>query len=142
LLFLLCISIENRGAVLGANVISLPVEGRGIVGREKYGHQVAKRNLRWIEFDLGHFRMPGVAGANLLVGGILCLAPGIAGNHRMNTAQLIEDRFHTPEATAAEYRRYQPVVVHERPSICCARAMPSERKTPKRPALKFDSASA
>lgn len=57
--FLFGVMIENRGAVLGAEIGSLAIERGGIVVLEKSGDKFAIGDLRGIEFDFHGF---GVAG--------------------------------------------------------------------------------
>lgn len=76
--FLFGIVIENRGAVLRADVGSLAIERGGIVVLKKRGDEFAIGNLSGVEFDFDGFGVAGRAGADVFVGGIFFRAAGVA----------------------------------------------------------------
>ena len=65
--FLLGAVVEDRRAILRADVPPLAVQGRGVVDREKDVQQVVERDDRGIEGDLQDFGVAGRPGADLLV---------------------------------------------------------------------------
>jgi hypothetical protein len=75
LALLLCVLREDRGPILGADVIALAVELGRIVCREKDVEQVAIAQLLIVEGDADRFRVPGIAAADLLVGGLAADPP-------------------------------------------------------------------
>ena len=113
---LLIIGVENRRAVLRTDIVALAIQCRRVMSGEENRHQIAERDLRRIEFNFNHFGMAGVAHADLLVGGILDLAAGVARDDRMNAAQPVEHRVRAPETTAAENRDLIIVIADFAPS--------------------------
>src|SRR6266704_3069502 len=95
-------AIENNGAVLCAAVVALAVQSRRVVSFPKSCQQPLVGNDCGIVFDLNDLGMPGVAGANILVGWVICRASRVAASDRLNAGEHLEDRFGAPEAAAAE----------------------------------------
>src|SRR5579883_3071783 len=61
-------AIEDRGAILSPDVRPLAVRRRGIVGRKEHLQDLPERDHGRVERDLHDLRVPGRAGADLLVG--------------------------------------------------------------------------
>ena len=56
---LLFLAIEkDRGAVLGADIIALPVQGGWIVNRKDYHEQFLQRDYIWVILDLHCLSVP------------------------------------------------------------------------------------
>src|SRR5690606_32548854 len=89
--------IEDRGAVLRADVGALAVQRRGVVDREEDAQQVAVGELVRVELDLHDLRVAGRAGADLLVRRVGHVAAGVAGLHAQHATQIEENGFEAPE---------------------------------------------
>ena len=111
-LLLPLVGVENRRAILRAHVAALAIECGGVVGGKEDRHQVAKGNLRRIEFDFDDLGVAGYPHADLLISGVLRPAAGVAGDNGDNPAQLVEHRLRAPEAAAAEDRDLMFAVAH------------------------------
>ena len=66
--------------------------------------QLLKTDDRRIVFQLAAFGVIRRAAANLLVRWVGWIATGVAGNNRLDSSQLLEDGFQTPETSTAESR--------------------------------------
>src|SRR5467141_2046338 len=95
-------AIEDNGAVLCAAVVALAVQSRRVVSFPKSCQQFFVGNKGGIVFDLNDLGMPGIAGANVLVGWVVCRASRVAASDRLNAGEHLEDRFGAPETAAAE----------------------------------------
>ncbi len=93
---------EDGGAVLGADVGALAVEGGGIVDREEDLKDVFEGDAGGIEGELDDLGVARGAGADGLVGGMGIVAAGVAGDDVRDASELIEDAFEAPEAAASE----------------------------------------
>ena len=93
---------EDGGAVLGADVVALAVEGGGIVDGEEDVQQVGVGDASGVEGDADDLGMTGAPGADLVVGGVGGGATGIAGDDIGDAEDLVEDGFEAPEAAAGE----------------------------------------
>src|SRR6516165_960969 len=94
--------IEDRRAILRADIHSLSVErGRVVRGKEDV-EDVAERNVGRIEGNLQHLSMASGAGADLLVGRLGYAAAAVARFDPLHAAQLLEDCFQAPEAAASQ----------------------------------------
>ena len=99
---LLVVVIEHGRAILRAGVVALAVERCRVVRFEMDFEQLGERDLRRVVSDLNHFRVAGVFVADLLVRRILDMPAAVTGDNFFHALELLEDRFGTPEAAAAE----------------------------------------
>src|SRR5205085_9970809 len=102
--------IEDRGAVLRADVCALPVEcGRVVDGEEDFEQFFVGDDLRVVS-DLDGFGVAGRARADLLVAWARDVPARIAGDDTLDAAQLAIDSRQTPEAAARYCRSLKPLV--------------------------------
>src|SRR5215510_4490731 len=99
---LLVRSIENYGAVLGADIVSLPIQGGWVMDGEKDFEQLAIGELVRIEGYAHYFNMAGIAGANLAICRVVDVPAHVTGFNRLHTIKTVEHCFQTPEASAAK----------------------------------------
>src|SRR5262249_43983120 len=95
-------SIENDRAVLGADIVSLPIQRGWIVEGEKDLKQLAVAELVRIEGNAHYFHMAGIAGANLAICWIIDVPTHVTGFDRLHTFKAVKDCFQTPEASTAK----------------------------------------
>jgi len=100
--FLLLGVVEDGGAVLGADVVALAVEGGGVVDGEEDVQEDSVGDMSGVKGDAHDLGVTGVPGADLLVGGINVGTAGITGDDISYACDLVEDGFEAPEATAGE----------------------------------------
>jgi len=93
---------EDDRSVLGAGIGTLTVESGRIVRGPEDLEDLVKGNCLRVKFELDDLGVPSSTRANFLVGRILGLTSGVARHDLLNTGQALENRFETPEATAAE----------------------------------------
>src|SRR6266498_686894 len=94
--------IENDRTVLRSHVGSLAIQRGGIVRFPADGQKILVSNLAGIIGDLDHFGMAGLAGADIFIGWICRLAPGIAACDGLDPVEPLENRSHPPEPSSAE----------------------------------------
>src|SRR5690606_28983522 len=100
--------VEDRGPVLRADVVALPIGGRRIVHPEEPPlEELGVRHLRRVEDDADGLGVPRPARPDVLVGGLVRLAPGVADLGLENARDTAEDLLHAPEAPAGEDRGLQ-----------------------------------
>ena len=93
---------ENRRAVLIADVRSLSVQrGRIVIIPEDFEQIVIADDLG-IEGNLDHFGVAGAIRANVLIGGVIDLAAGIADRRGFDARQTPERGFDAPETARTE----------------------------------------
>src|SRR5690606_138667 len=98
--FLRC--VEDRGAVLGSDIRTLPVlDGRIVVFPEN-SQEVPVRNAGRIIGHLDGLRMPGGPGTHLFVRRVLRRAAAVADEDVGNAGHGPESAFHAPEAPSRE----------------------------------------
>lgn len=90
---------EDGGAVLGAHVVALTVEGGGVVNGEEDVEQGGERQGGRIERDLHHLGMAGAAAAHGLVAGGGHVAAAVAGGDGPHRGKLLEDGLEAPDTT-------------------------------------------
>ena len=93
---------EDRGAVLRADVVALPVRRGRIVEAEEEVEDVAVRDLRRIEDDLDGLGVAGAAGFHVLVARVRECAAGVTDGGVDHAGQLANQLLHAPEAAARE----------------------------------------
>ena len=98
--FLRVVAVKDDGAVLGAMVGALAVEGGGIVGFPEDFQQLVVGENGGIKFDLDHFGVAGGAGADLFIAWVGHGAAGKAGSDGFDAGDALEDRFGAPETAA------------------------------------------
>src|SRR5690606_20474957 len=96
------VAVVDRGTVLRADIVTLAVQGRGIVHGEEDREDVLEPDAIAVEGHLDHFGMAGLAAADGLVGGIRDLAAGIAGLDPCHPFDLQVDRLCAPEAATPQ----------------------------------------
>ena len=93
---------EDGGAVLGADIVALAVEGGGIVDGEEDVQQVGVGDAGRVKGDPHNLGMTGATGADLLVAGVGGGAAGITRDDIRDADHLVENRFKAPEAAASK----------------------------------------
>src|ERR1700681_4041542 len=93
---------KNSCAILSAEVRSLTVHLRGIVGLPKDIKELLVRHFRRLKGHLHDFRMPRFVGAHVLIGRIDRMPVRIAHRGVDYAAQLAKSLFHTPKASSSE----------------------------------------
>ena len=97
--------IENLGAILVADIRSLPVDLRRIVNLEKEPRQPLIGDLRRVERHPHRLGMSRAVAANLLVSGIFGVTADITRFDIEHAGLLREQVLHAPETTSGEDRR-------------------------------------
>src|SRR6266542_2000820 len=101
-MFLLWGVVENCRAILGAEVGALPVQLGWIVVFPKDVKQLFIRNFGRVVIHFHRFGMPGAIGADVFVGGILHLTPGVADASSGHAWNLAESSLNTPKTSCRE----------------------------------------
>ena len=94
--------IEDGAPVLGANIITLAVQGGGVMRLEEDVQQLIEAYGSRVIDQLKTFRMAGFPRANLFVGGIGNGTARIAGSHLQHAFHLLEDGFRAPKASGSK----------------------------------------
>jgi hypothetical protein len=89
---------ENGGAVLGAGVVPLAIQGGGVVEIPKPGEDFLVGDFFRIEDDLDDFCMAGISVADLGVGRIFHRATHVAGSRGVNPVELAVGGLDAPKA--------------------------------------------
>src|SRR6185312_6400100 len=97
----------DRGAILGADIPSLPHALRGIVRLPERLEQILISDLRGIVNHAHHLRVSCLAGTYFLVGGVWSEPTCVADCGRVHPRQLPEEPLHAPEAAHAEHHLAQ-----------------------------------
>lgn len=100
--FLLGAVVVNAAAVLGAGVVALAVQGRGVGALEEDIKQLAVGNFLGVVVHLDGFSVTGAPGAHLLVGGIGGLALGIPHGGVGHARDALVCELDAPEATSGK----------------------------------------
>src|SRR3546814_15928003 len=112
---------KYRRAILGADIIALPIELRRVMNMKEDIQNVVIADHGRIEFHAHRLGMAGVAVADLAIGRRGHMPAGVAVFDREHAVQIIEDRLDAPEAAArSEERR----VGKECVSPCRSRWLP------------------
>src|SRR5258706_5503512 len=96
------VAVEDRRAVLVPHVAELAVLHQRIDVVPERVEQLLVTDLRRIVGYLDGLDVAGAARGDLLVGGILLAAARISRSGRQDARDLVERRFHAPEATGGE----------------------------------------
>src|ERR1700730_4640270 len=88
---------EDRGAVLGSPIRTLPVELSRIVVLPEPVQEFLVGKRGRIVFDFHRLGVAGAIGANILVSGISEVSAGVANPGRDHARQLAESGFNSPE---------------------------------------------
>src|SRR5262249_8495797 len=99
-MLLLVAGVEDRGAVVGADVVHLAVDRRRIVDLKEELKDVAERGLLRVEDDLDRLRVAAGAGLGR-IGNVPARPAGARGDH---AALLAHEFLASPEASAGEDR--------------------------------------
>src|SRR5690349_8930690 len=94
--------IKDGGAILGAHIGALAIEGGGIMDREEHIQQVAIGKNRRIKGDPYDFRVTGVPVAYGPIGGVLYVSAGITGLYALHTLEFIKNGLQTPETSPGQ----------------------------------------
>lgn len=98
---LLSVNVEHRGTVLGADVVTLPVEGGRIVRDKEQVEDHFLGNDGFVKTNSHHLGVSGNSRAHRIVVGMAGVASGVAGNNLGDAAGLLVDGVQAPEAPAA-----------------------------------------
>src|SRR4051794_34231952 len=101
-LALLVVVYEDRGAVLRADVVPLPVRRGRIVQAEEEVEDVVVGDLRRVEDDLDGLGVAGAAGLHVFVARALERAAGVPDGRVDHAGQRADQLLDAPEATARE----------------------------------------
>src|SRR5215813_8326225 len=120
--FLLRRVIEDRGAILRADIGALTIQSRRIVDRKEDFEQFLERDHLRIELDLHDLGVACFSRAYLFIRRIGHSAARIARNDFLDAAQIVVDRFQAPETSPRQCRDFiLPGRVHLFfPSFCRA----------------------
>ena len=99
---LVVVGVEDGGAVGGAGVGALAVEGGGVVDGEEDAEELAVGEARGIVDDFDGFGVVGGLGADVVVVGGVGGAAGVAGGGGEDALDALEDGLRAPEAAAGE----------------------------------------
>src|SRR5215472_9542871 len=94
--------VEDRRAVLAAEVEALPVAGGRIVDSPERLEQLRVADLGWVEPHLDRLGVAGAVPADPFVAGVRDVAAGVAHGSLQHPVDLAEGRLHTPEASCGE----------------------------------------
>ena len=94
--------IKNYRAILRADIGALSIQRGGIMIRPENIQELIVADLRWIEFNVHHFGMPGLIGANILICRIILRPPPTPDAGRQNTFYIAERSFDTTETSRTE----------------------------------------
>ena len=109
LLSLFCIVIENDRTVIRSDVRPLPVQLGRVMDRPENGQELVVGDPFRVVGYLHDLGMPGPAGADLFVGGVLCCPSHVPGRCCRNSLNLAECSLDTPETTGTEGCCFFPV---------------------------------
>lgn len=101
-LFFFFVVVEDDGAVLGAHVRALSVEGGGVVDGEKDLQEILVADEVGIVGDLNDFGVAGTSAGHFAVGGVGGVAALVAGHHVGDAFEFFEEGFEAPEAASAK----------------------------------------
>src|SRR5215469_18307378 len=101
--------VEDRRAVLAADIEALPVAGGRIVDPPERLEQLRVADLGRVEPHLYRLGVAGAAPADPLVAGVGNMLAGIADNGLQDPVDLAEGRLDTPEASCGEGRALGPI---------------------------------
>src|SRR6516164_3157686 len=96
--------IEDRAAVVVAVIEELPILRQRIDVVPEHVEELVIAHLGRVVDDLHRFGMPSAAVRDLLVAGIGGVSAGVARGGADHAVDLVEIRFHAPEAAAGEGR--------------------------------------
>src|SRR5699024_3129065 len=102
MLLLGLVAVEHGRPVLGADVVALTVEARGVVAGEEQAEDDLFGDDVGVEGHLQGFGVAGHAGADLAVAGVVGVAAGVAGDHFSHAGGPLVDGVEAPEAAGAE----------------------------------------
>jgi len=99
---LVCIVAEDHRSILAADIGPLLIGSGGIVEGEEELDQFTVGNLQRIVEQFHRLGVSGVAGADLLVGGVVLVTSHVTGYGIDDTVEGREAVLHSPESAAAE----------------------------------------
>src|SRR5580700_3476983 len=94
--------VEDRRAVLAAEIEALAVAGGRIVDPPERLEQLRVADLGRVEPDLDRLGVAGAVPADPLVGRVRDVPAGVARSSLQHPVDLAEGRLHTPEASRGE----------------------------------------
>src|SRR5215831_15955585 len=98
------VMVEDRRAVLAAEIEALAVAGGRIVDPPEHLKQLRVADLGRVEPHLDRLGVAGAVPADLSVAGVWDVAAGVADSGLQHSVDLAEGRLHTPEASCGERR--------------------------------------
>src|SRR6516225_10173206 len=103
------VMVEDRRAVLAAEIQALAVAGGRIVDPPEHLKQFRVADLGRVEPHLDRLGVAGAVPTDLPVAGVRDVAPGVADSGPQHSVDLAEGRLHTPEASRGECRALSSV---------------------------------
>src|SRR5215831_20246896 len=103
------VMVEDRRAVLAAEIEALAVAGGRIVDPPEHLKQLRVADLGRVEPHLDRLGVPGAVPADPSVARVRDVAAGVADSGLQYSVDLAEGRLHTPEASRGECRALGPV---------------------------------
>lgn len=100
--FLRFIFVKHDGAVLGADIGTLAVEGGRVVDKEVNIENGFSRDGRFVKSNTHNFRVAGGSGRDLVVTWFPCAA-GVAAFYLRNALNTAVHRVQTPKTASSEY---------------------------------------
>src|SRR3954471_12930149 len=96
--------IKDGRTVLGAHIVTLPIQSCGVVNGEEYFENFAKGQQLRGKRDLHDFRVSGIAITNILISRPRRMSSHIARFDAFDALQSVVHRLETPEAAARKRR--------------------------------------
>src|SRR5262245_21797506 len=96
------VMVEDRRAVLAAEIEALAVAGGRIMDPPEHLKQLCVADLGRVEPHLDRLGVAGAVPADLSVAGVRDVAAGVADSGPQHPMDLAEGRLHTPEASCGE----------------------------------------
>ena len=93
---------EYSGSVLSADVITLAIEGSGVMGEPEDKEDMFIGDDIGVEGEVDCFGMAGFLRGYGLIGRVGLVSTGVAGFEGMDTLDILVDGFGAPEATGGK----------------------------------------
>src|SRR5215470_1277487 len=101
--------VEDRRAVLAAEIEALAVASGRVVDLPERLEQFRVADLRWVEPHLDRLGVAGAAPADPVIGGVRHVTAGIADSGPQHPVDLAEGPLDAPEASCGERRAFGPI---------------------------------
>ena len=125
---------ENRGSILGADIIALTHTLRRVVAFPEYLQQFFETDDGWVEYDVHDFGVTREAGSDFTICRVGRYAARVPHRRAVHAGCLPEAPLGTPETAEREYRLPQVIIkwridaiainevsIRHRHSLCTAR---------------------